>query len=284
MMETAILLIQCPDKPGIVAAISAWIFKHQCNILRSDQYSPGDHDSQFFMRVEFNVDTNVTSTQQLEQDFLPISQQLNATWSIRYRSHRMRMGILVSQHDHCLFDLIYRVLSQEWDIEIPFIISNHDKCAAMAKQFNIPYHHLPITADNKAEQEQAILKLCDDKTDYLVLARYMQILSQDFLTHYPNDIINIHHSFLPSFIGAHPYRQAYERGVKVIGATAHYVTTDLDEGPIIAQMVEHVSHRDDIASLKKKGKNLEKLALAKAVETHSNYEVMRVGNKTIVFT
>lgn len=282
-MQTAILLIQCPDKPGIVANISNWIFNNNANIIRLDQYSTDPNGGRYFMRLEFCFDENTLSHERLSESLEAMCQTLAADWQVYYRHKRMRMGILVSQHDHCLYDLLYHYKSGEIDVDIPFIISNHDSVRDLATQFNIPFHHLPVTADTKAEQEEAVLNLLADQTDFLVLARYMQILSADFLGRYQKDIINIHHSFLPSFIGANPYLQAHKRGVKIIGATAHYVTEVLDEGPIIEQMVERVSHHDNVDALKRKGKHIEKLTFAKAISAHTEHRVIRYGNKTIVF-
>lgn len=282
-MQSAILLIQCPDTAGIVAKLSNWVFQQGANIIRSDQYSTDPSGGQFFMRLEFYFDVAQHSIESLRDGFTALGETLKATWSIREKSDKLRMGILVSQHDHCLYDLLYHWRSQEIDADIACIISNHPDSKDIAKMHGIPFYHLPVNADTKAQQENDVLKLVQDKTDFLVLARYMQILSADFLQRYNKDIINIHHSFLPSFIGANPYRQAYERGVKIIGATAHYVTEILDDGPIIEQMVERVSHLDCPNSLKRKGKHIEKRTLLKAVAAHSEHRVIRYGNKTIVF-
>lgn len=282
-MKTAILLIQCPDKPGIVAAISNWVFDHQANIIRLDQYSTDPNGGRYFMRLEFCFDEQQLTKSEMVASLETLCQSLSAQWQIFYAKEKLRMGILVSQHDHCLYDLLYHYKSGEIDVDIPFIISNHQDLAGLAAQFDIPFHHLPVTADSKAQQEAAVLDLVQSETDFLVLARYMQILSANFLQQYQNDIINIHHSFLPSFIGANPYRQAFDRGVKIIGATAHYVTDVLDEGPIIEQMVERVSHHDNVEALKRKGKHIEKLTFAKAIAAHTEHRVIRDGNKTIVF-
>ncbi len=282
-METAILLIQCPDTKGIVARISEFIFHHSANIIQSDQYSSDPVNGTFFMRVEFCFDPDSTSPEKIEVNFGNIAREIKAQWQIHYASTVMKMGILVSKQDHCLYDLLYRWRSGELKVEVPFVISNHDDVAPLVEHFGIKFYHFPVTKENKLQQEESILQLAMQNSDFLVLARYMQILSPSFLKGYTKDIINIHHSFLPSFKGANPYRQAYNRGVKVIGATAHYVTEDLDEGPIIEQVVERVSHRDNEESMKKKGKNLEKLALANAIGLYSEHRIIRYQNKTVVF-
>jgi len=282
-METATLLIDCPDTKGIVAQISDLVFRHDANIIRSDQYSTNPIDGRFFMRLEFYFDPKKTPKTTFEKEWITLAKKLQATWVIHYASDKMSAVILVSTLDHCLLDLLYHWRCGDLNMEIPFIISNHKECESIAKNYGITFHYLPLTPESKSQQEQQILKLVKNKSDFLILARYMQILSKDFLESHQNDIINIHHSFLPSFAGANPYQQAHDRGVKIIGATAHYVTTDLDEGPIIDQMVERVSHRDTPASLKRKGKNLEKLTLTKAVEAYIEHRVICYGNKTIVF-
>ena len=281
-METAILLVQCVDQKGIVAKLSDFVFRYEGNILQSDQYTTDPSNGLFFMRLEFCFDPLFVTHSHLEEEFGILAKGLRAQWKIHYRSTRMRMGILLSKQDHCLVDLLYRWRSGELPIDIPLVISNHPGISELLEQHHIPFYHIPVT-EQKQEQENHILSLVSKQTDFLVLARYMQILSEEFLHSYTNDIINIHHSFLPSFKGADPYRQAYERGVKVIGATAHYVTGDLDEGPIIEQIVERVSHRDTVEALKRKGRNLEKLALANAIRAHIEHRVIRDRNKTVVF-
>lgn len=281
-MKTAILLIQCPDQPGIVAKVSQWVFSQGGNIIRSDQHSTHHQNGTFFMRLEICFNASKQSEMLLQQSFAEIAEVLQAMWALHNMDKKMRMGVLVSRYDHCLFELLYRWHSGELRAEIPFIISNQQDCEKLADQFSIPYYYFP-TSSEKQQQEKAILEIVTDKTDFLVLARYMQILSPQFLRSYPCDIINIHHSFLPSFVGANPYQQAYQRGVKIIGATAHYVTDELDEGPIIEQIVERVSHRDDVLQLQRAGKHLEKIALVNAIAAHVNHQVIRYDNKTIVF-
>lgn len=283
MQQTVILCVQCPDRPGIVALISTWVSEHKGNIIRSDQHSTDPIQGQFFMRLEFFIDSPL-SKEQIEKDFHPIAEQLNAEWTMSFKSNKPRFAILVSKHDHCLFDLLYHWRANEIGGDVTAIISNHNDSESLAKQHQLPFHYLPTTKSTKREQEQAVLNLVKESTDFIVLARYMQILSPEFLSQYQKPIINIHHSFLPSFVGANPYAQAYERGVKIIGATAHYVTDVLDEGPIIAQRVEPISHHDSINDLKRKGKHIEKTTLITAVMAHCECRVIRYGNKTIVFS
>lgn len=283
-METIILLIECKDKRGIVANVAKWICDHKGNVIRSDQHTTDPFNGIFFMRIEFALESdNANLLEKLSESFAPMAKALQADWRLFAKSQPLRMGILVSKYDHCLFDILYHWRSQDIRAHISCIISNHEGCRVMAERHNIPYHYLPMTSENKAEQEQKILALVKDSTDFLVLARYMQILSPNFIEHYQKDIINIHHSFLPAFMGANPYQQAYDRGVKVIGATAHFVTANLDEGPIIAQSVETTSHRDDVTTLKRKGKNLEKFTLVKAISSYLEHRIIRYQNKTIVF-
>lgn len=282
-MDRAVLLIQCPDRKGIVAKVSSYVFKSDGNIVNSDQYSTDPEGGRFFMRVEFSFDEHARSRASLEADFAPLADELGATWEMHYASRVMRMGILVSKYDHCLFELLYRHRSGDLHVDIPFVISNHPDARDLVERYDIPFHHVPVEKHRKEEAERRLLELLTPGTDFVVLARYMQILTPVFIDGYPRDVINIHHSFLPSFKGANPYQQAYDRGVKLIGATAHYVTLELDEGPIIAQAVERVSHRDNVEDLKRKGKNLEKTALVNAIHAHIEHRVIRYRNKTIVF-
>lgn len=281
--EKAVVLFQCPDRSGIVARISEYIHSNGANMVQADQYSTGDEDARFFMRVEFEFDRSVLGPERLHRDFSLIAAELDAEWQIHFRSSRLRMGIMVSKFDHCLNDLLYRWKSGELEVDIPFVISNHETLRADVEAAGIAFHCIPVEKGAKAAAEAAQLQLLHGQTDFLVLARYMQILSGDFIREYGRDIINIHHSFLPSFVGADPYRQAYLRGVKIIGATAHFVTEDLDEGPIIEQMVERVNHRYDVAGLKRLGRNLEQLALARAVHAQLEHRILRYRNKTVVF-
>jgi formyltetrahydrofolate deformylase len=235
------------------------------------------------MRLDFTFDPGQVPRDHLEKEFDILARSLKAVWEIHYASTVMRMGVLVSKLDHCLVDLLYLYRSGELRVEIPMVVSNHDTVRALVEQAGIPFHHIPVTPDTKPQSEKRVLELVAGATDFLVLARYMQIFTPQFFAGYTNDIINIHHSFLPSFKGSDPYRQAYEKGVKVIGATAHYVSVELDEGPIIEQLVERVSHRDNVEVLKRKGRNLEKLALANAIQAHIEHRIIRYQNKTIVF-
>ncbi len=283
-METAVLLIQCADQKGIVAKISDFAFRHDANIIASDQHSTDPANGRFFLRLEFCFDPLASPPKLLEERFAALARTFNgATWRMHYASKPDRMGILVSKQDHCLFDILYRWKIGELHAEIPLVISNHQDVAEEVTRHGIPFMFLPVQPENKTVQEKQVLSLVNRTTDFLVLARYMQILSDDFVTAYPGEIINIHHSFLPSFKGANPYRQAFKRGVKIIGATAHYVTSDLDEGPIIEQAVERVSHRDNVDTLKRKGRNLETVALANAIRAQLEHRIIRYENKTVVF-
>jgi formyltetrahydrofolate deformylase len=282
-METAVFLIQCTDQRGIVARISEFVFRYNGNIIQSDQHTTDPVNGQFFMRLEFCFDPDFVSHKHLEDEFGILARTLNAQWQIHYVRKRLRMGILVSKQDHCLLDILYLWKSKELRVDIPFVISNHENVRDSVEHYGIPFYFYPMTETSKAQQERSILPMVIEKTDFLVLARYMQILSESFISSFNKPIINIHHSFLPSFKGANPYRQAYERGVKLIGATSHYVTADLDEGPIIEQVVDRVSHRDNVDTLMRKGKKLEQIALANALRAHTEFRVLRYSNKTIVF-
>jgi len=278
--DSFILLFQCLDRKGIVARISEFILAHDGNIISADQYTTDPQEGNFFMRVEFSSDRSRWNKSSLAQDLQAIAGEFKADYRI-FDSHDIpRMGILVSKPDHCLFELLYLWKSGELRVEIPFVASNFEGHRQLVASYGIPFHFAYATnADRKEEELLAIAQ----QSDFLVLARYMMVLSPKFLTDYGRDIINIHHGFLPSFKGANPYKQAFDGGVKVIGATAHFVNEKLDEGPIISQAVEHVSHRDDVDSLIRKGKNLEKHALAQAVSLYINHRIIRHNNKTIVF-
>jgi len=277
-----IVLIRCPDQPGIIAKTSRLIYELGGNILQSDQYTTDPENGAFFMRVEFAHDGAADATDFVSH-FDKLAAGFEGTIDLYAVETRMRMAIAVSKYDHCLLDLLYRVRIGELPVDVTAVVSNHDDLRSVVESQNIPYVHLPVTKESKAQQEHQIIEHIADTSDFLVLARYMQILSDDFLQAYGKDVINIHHSFLPSFKGANPYRQAYERGVKLIGATAHYATANLDEGPIIEQLVERVSHRDDVESLKTKGRHLEQLALARAVKAHIDRRVIRLERRTVVF-
>ena len=277
------LLISCPDRPGIVAAVSSFIFEHHGNICQSDQHSTDPHHGTFFMRVSFTEDSFTLNQADLVRDFTPIAEMLYMNWSVHYSRQRRRSCIFVSKLDHCLTDLLWRWKSGELTMDITCIISNHQNLETLAQMYGIPYYYFPAQKEHRSTDQQRILEFLSDKVDFLILARYMQILEPFFVKAYPRQIINIHHSFLPAFIGANPYERAFERGVKLIGATAHYVTDDLDEGPIIAQDVIHCNHRDTLADLMRKGRDVERRVLAEAVRLHTEDRVLVFKNKTIVF-
>ena len=283
MKNSAILLISCPDSKGEVATIADFIYRHGGNILHADEH--GDEESGLFlMRVEFDPKDFNIDLADFGKHFSPVADGFAMKWRLAQSSHRQRMIILVSKYDHCLVDLLYRHQSGELACEIPLIISNHPDNQAVADFHKIPYAVIPVTKDSKSAAEARIHALIDEhKPDFMVLARYMQILSNDFVNRYPQRMINIHHSFLPAFVGARPYHQAFERGVKLIGATSHYVTEVLDDGPIIEQDVVRVSHRDTVDDLIRKGRDLEKVVLSRAVRSHVENRVLVYGNKTVVF-
>jgi formyltetrahydrofolate deformylase len=279
---TATLLVSCPDQRGLVAKIANFIYANGGNIIHADQHT--DFSAGLFLtRIEWQLDGFNLPRDLIGPAFNAIAQPLQAQWQLHFSDTIPRIAIWVSRQDHCLFDLIWRQQAGELAAEIPLILSNHPQLEAIAQQFKIDYHYLPVTPETKAEQEAKQLDLLRHyKIDLVVLAKYMQILSPSFVAQFAN-IINIHHSFLPAFAGANPYHRAYERGVKIIGATAHYVTQDLDEGPIIEQDVVRVSHRDQVEDLIRKGKDLERIVLARAVRLHLQNRVLVYGNRTVVF-
>ncbi len=279
---TATLLISCPDQRGLVAKIANFIYSNGGNIIHADQHT--DFGAELFLsRIEWQLEGFNLPRDLIGPAFNAIAQPLGAKWELNFSDTVPRIAIWVSKQDHCLFDLIWRHRAQEFAAEIPLIISNHPHLQKVAEQFGIDYHHIPISKENKAEQEIKQLELLQQyKIDLVVLAKYMQIVSADFITKFPQ-IINIHHSFLPAFVGANPYHRAFERGVKIIGATAHYATPELDAGPIIEQDVVRVSHRDDVEDLIRKGKDLERVVLARAVRLHLQNRVLVYANKTVVF-
>lgn len=279
---TATLLVSCPDQRGLVAKIANFIYANGGNIIHADQHT--DFAAGLFLtRIEWQLDEFNLPRDLIGRAFNAIAQPLQANWQLHFSDTIPRIALWVSSQNHCLFDLILRQQAQEFAAEIALIISNHPDLKVVADQFNIDYHHIPISKDNKSEQEAKQLELLQHyNIDLVVLAKYMQILSPEFIAQFPN-LINIHHSFLPAFVGANPYHKAYERGVKIIGATAHYVTPDLDAGPIIEQDVVRVSHRDDVADLIRKGKDLERIVLARAVRAHLQNRVLVYGNRTVVF-
>ena len=281
-LNTATLLVSCPDRPGIVAKIANFIYTHGGNIIHADQHT--DFSTGLFLnRVEWQLDRFDLPREAISDAFNAIAEPLAARWQIHFGDQIPRIAIWVSKQNHCLLDLLWRWQAKELKAEIPLIISNHTSLEVIANQFAIDFHHLPITKENKLEQEQKQLALLHKyQIDLVILAKYMQILSPNLVDNFAN-IINIHHSFLPAFPGAKPYHRAYDRGVKIIGATAHYVTADLDQGPIIEQEVVHVSHRDNVSDLIRKGKDLEKLVLSRAVRWHLDHRVLVYGNRTVVF-
>ncbi|MEM1054560.1 MAG: formyltetrahydrofolate deformylase [Bacteroidota bacterium] len=284
-VPTARLLVTCPDAPGIVAAVSGFLRNHGANITAFDQHASEPEGGTFFLRCEFTTPHLDVDTEALERAFARVvGEPFAMDWRIQYAAPKTRVGIMVSKYDHALLDLLWLWRRGELDCEIPLVVSNHDDLRAEVERFGVAYHHVPVAKDTKPEAEARALALFDEAgVEMVVLARYMQILSSDFVSRYPNRIVNIHHSFLPAFIGADPYRQAFQRGVKVIGATAHYVTDDLDEGPIIEQGVARVSHRQSIQDLKRLGQTLERDVLARAVRWHLEGRVLVHGNKTVVF-
>lgn len=283
MKNTATLLISCPDRKGIVASVANFLYQHNANILHADEHQ----DSQlnlFFLRVEWDMTDFALKSQEFDKSFSKLAEEFKMDWKVKYSNYKSKVAILVSKEDHCLADLLYRHKSKELECEIALVISNHPDVKSVAEFYNIPFFEIPIDKDNKAEAERKILKLLKDKNvDLLVLARYMQILSGEFIKEFGFPIINIHHSFLPAFEGAKPYHQAYERGVKIIGATSHYVTVDLDQGPIIEQDILRVSHRDSVLDLVQKGRDMEKIVLSRAVKWHLENKVLVYSNKTVVF-
>ncbi len=276
------LLISCPDRPGIVAAVSRFLFEAGANIVRSDQYSTDPQGGTFFLRTEFALPTDARNG--LAERFgLAVAEPMRMTWRLWDAAMRKRVAILVSREDHCLLELLWRWRRDELEAQVVLVASNHLDHQGAVRAFGLPYHHVPVAAESKAEAEQQLLDLLRGQCDLVVLARYMQILSGEFLDRLAVPVINIHHSFLPAFAGANPYAQAKERGVKLIGATAHYVTEELDAGPIIEQDVIRVSHQDDVRTLSRRGADIERIVLARAVEWHCEDRVLRHGNTTVVF-
>ena len=283
MKNTATLLINCPDRKGLVATIADFLYRHNANILHADQHQDAEQ-SLFLMRVEWDLAGFTLDPAQFEQQFSPIAEKFQMHWQLKLSSHRPRIAIFVSKYDHCLADLLYRHQNGELACDIPLVISNHPDTQRLADFYGIPFHVIPVARDNKAEAEARQFALLDEHNiDLIVLARYMQVLSPQFVTRYPQRIINIHHSFLPAFVGAKPYHRAFERGVKLIGATSHYVTEILDEGPIIEQDIARVSHRDQLEDLIQKGRDLEKVVLSRAVRWHVESRILLYANKTVIF-
>lgn len=281
--ELATLLVSCPDRKGLVAALAQLLYGHGCNILDADQHTD-PAASMFFQRIRFDLAELHTDRVGLERGIADVAQRFEMTWQLSYEAKRKRVAIFVSKVEHCLYDLLLRHRAGELSCDISMVVSNHEDLAFVAKQFDVPFHLFPIDKTNKVEQEHKQWALLDeDGVDLVVLARYMQILSAEFTARYPNRIINIHHSFLPAFVGSKPYHRAYDRGVKLIGATAHYATGELDEGPIIEQDVARASHRDSVEDLVRRGRDMEKVALARAVKWHIEDRILVYANKTVVF-
>jgi formyltetrahydrofolate deformylase len=278
------LLVSCVDRPGIVAALSRFVAARGGNILQSDQHTTDPEGGQFFMRTEFELAGLEEQGAEFEAAFAAeVAEPFGMDWDMRYASHRKRVCILVSRYDHCLAELLWRWRRGELYADIPLVVSNHAEMEREAARFDVRFEHIPVTRDTKPAAERALLDLLGDSFDLVVLARYMQILSPAFLTAARTPIINIHHSFLPAFAGANPYARAYERGVKLIGATAHYVTEELDAGPIIEQDVARVTHRENVESLERAGADIERIVLLRAVRWHLEDRVLAHGNRTIVF-
>ena len=284
MMKTAKLLLHCPDQPGILAEVTDFITVNKGNIIYLDQYV--DHvENIFFMRIEWELESFLVPQEKIEDYFETLyAQKYGMSFRLYFSDVKPRMAIFVSKMSHCLFDLLARYTAGEWNVEIPLIISNHPDLQHVAERFGIPFHLFPITKETKEEQEKKEMELlAKHKVNFIVLARYMQVISEKMIGAYPNRIINIHHSFLPAFVGAKPYHAAFERGVKIIGATSHYVTTELDAGPIIEQDVVRITHKDTVQELVNKGKDLEKIVLSRAVQKHIERKVLAYKNKTVIF-
>ncbi|MBN6188336.1 formyltetrahydrofolate deformylase [Aneurinibacillus sp. BA2021] len=277
------MLIACPDRPGIVSAVSNFLFKSGANILQSDQYTQDPEGGMFFMRIEFYKEGLEETIGELRREFAAVAGSFEMNWRIAQASRAKKMVIFVSKEDHCLRELLWNWQAGDLNADITMVISNHEDSRELVESLGIPFHHLPVTAETKQEVERKQRELMEGNVDFIVLARYMQILSPYLVEHYRNRVINIHHSFLPAFIGGKPYDQAYKRGVKIIGATAHYVTEDLDAGPIIEQDVSRVSHRDNVGDLKKEGRHIERIVLARAVKWHIEDRILVDKNKTVVF-
>ena len=284
-MTTAKLLLHCPDKPGILAEVTDFITVNKGNIIYLDQYV--DHvENIFFMRIEWELKDFLVPQEKIEDYFRTLyGQKYEMDFRLYFSDVKPRMAIFVSKLSHCLFDILARYTAGEWNVEIPLIISNHPDLQHVAERFGIPFYLFPITKETKEEQERKEMELlAKHNITSIVLARYMQVISEQMINAYPNKIINIHHSFLPAFVGAKPYHAAFQRGVKIIGATSHYVTTELDAGPIIEQDVVRITHKDAIEDLVNKGKDLEKIVLSRAVQKHIERKVLAYKNKTVIFS
>ncbi len=280
---TAVLLLSCADQKGLVASVSDFLYRHDGNIIHADQHTDRE-EGVFLQRVEWELESFKLGRDEIAAAFRPLAERFGMTWRLHFSDYVPRIAIFASRLGHCAFDLLARWRLGEFRAEIPLVISNHPDLEPIARDFGVRYACCPVSAETKAEQETRIVSLlAEERVDVLILARYMQVLSDGFVARYPRRVINIHHSFLPAFAGARPYHKAHERGVKIIGATAHYVTAELDQGPIIEQDVARVSHRDSVADLIRKGRDLEKVVLARAVDLHLRNRVIVYGNKTVVF-
>ena len=284
-MKIITLLIHCKDQSGIIASVTNFIAENKGNIVYIDQHVDREQDI-FFMRLESEFSDASFSIDLLKDEFKDsLAERFEMKWRIYSSEEKINMALFVSKYDHCLYDILGRYNSGELNVNIPFIISNHNDLKLIADSFNIPFYHIPVSKETKTEAEEQQLKLLEEHNiDFVVLARYMQIVSDKLISNYPNKIINIHHSFLPAFIGAKPYHSAYKRGVKIIGATSHYITEELDAGPIIEQDVAHVSHAYSIEDLIAKGRDLEKIVLSNAIKLHIDRKVMVYNNKTVIFS
>ena len=283
-MSTATMFIHCPDEKGIILSVTNYISRNNGNIVDLDQHVDSEQKI-FFMRVEWTLSDFNIPRENIGAHFgSEVAQKYQMQYTIHFRDEKIRMALMVSKMDHCFNDILSRYKSGEWNVEIPLIISNHSDMEETANRFGIPYHYIPVSKQTKVEQEKKQLQLLSDHNiDFVVLARYMQILSENFIKDYSNRIINIHHSFLPAFPGAKPYHSAHERGVKIIGATSHYVTKELDAGPIIAQSTANISHKDRVEDLVRKGRDIEKAVLSRAIWYHVNRRILSYGNRTIIF-
>jgi formyltetrahydrofolate deformylase len=283
MPTTAVLLITCADQKGLVAAVSDFLYRHDGNIVHADQHTDAEKGV-FLQRVEWELEGFGVPRDGIAEAFRPLAERFGMRWALHFSDERPRVAVLVSKLEHCLYDLLARWRMGELRAEVRLVASNHEEARPTAERFGVAFHHLPLTPDTRAAQEQVLSALLDaEGIELIVLARYMQVLSAGFVERYAGRVINIHHSFLPAFAGARPYHQAHERGVKVIGATAHYATPELDAGPIIEQDVVRVSHRDSVRDLVRKGRDLEQIVLARAVDLHLRRRVIVYGNKTAVF-
>jgi len=283
LKNSAILLVQCPDRKGIDATLADFIYRHDGNILHFEQHQAGE-ERFYLARIEWDLQGFQLDLNEFPRKFAPIAEKFSMDWRVALSNHRPRVAIFVSKYDHCLVDLLYRQRNGELACDISLIISNHPDAKRHADFHGIPYQVIPVTKENKPDAERQQMELLRKyNIDLIVLARYMQVLSSDFIRHYPQQMINIHHSFLPAFVGAKPHQQAYDRGVKLIGATAHYVTEVLDDGPIIEQGVARISHRDALEDLVEKGRDLEKVVLSRAVRWHIENRILLYRNKTIIF-